>query len=185
MIINLLTIAILAILLRWIATDIILEHRKKKHFIYCVLLTMIITGAELGCFLTDNTIPENRLLCIVFNMLGFSLTPFVFLVESNFGNSKKSILYYVPPLINLVMTVMSPYYGWIFLVGEDCSYHRGRFFSIYLIAFLYSVLFSMGKRLLASRNYPAYFHKRIIESGIFLFIGIMIQVVFPNIIQPG
>ncbi|MBA2134136.1 GGDEF domain-containing protein [Capillibacterium thermochitinicola] len=33
---------------------------------------------------------------------------------------------------------------------------------------------------MAFRNYPAYFHKRIIDSGIFLFIGIIIQVVFPQ-----
>lgn len=180
MIINLVTIAISAILLRWISSDIILEKRKKRYFIYCVLLTMIITGAELGCLLTDNTIPENRPLCLFFNTLGFSLTPFVFLVESNISNSQRKVLYYVPPLINLVMSLASPYHGWIFLVGEDCSYHRGSFFFIYLIAFLYSVVFSLGKKLLAFRNYPAYFHKRIIDSGIFLFIGIIIQVVFPQ-----
>ena len=180
MIINILSIATLVILLRWISSDIMIEKRKKKHFVYCVLLTMIITAAELGCFLTDNSIPENRWLCILFNMLGFSLTPFVFLVESNLSNSEKNILYYVPPIINLVMTIVSPYYGWIFFVEENCSYHRGRFFFVYLIVFLYSVIFSLGKKLLASRNYPAYFHKRIIESGIVMFIGIMIQVVFPQ-----
>lgn len=180
MIINLITIAILAILLKWILSDIIIEKRKKKRLIYCVLLTMLITGAELGCLLTENTVPENRWLAIFFNTLGFSLTPFVFLVESNISNSKKRILYYLPPMINLVLTLASPYYGWIYFVGEDSSYHRGRFFIIYLIAFLYSVIFSLVKKLFSSRNYPAYFNKRIIESGIFLFIGIMIQVFFPQ-----
>lgn len=36
-------------------------------------------------------------------MIGFSLIPFVFLVESNFSDSEKNIVYYVPPMINLVM----------------------------------------------------------------------------------
>ena len=49
-----------------------------------------------------------------------------------------------------------------------------------LIIFLYSVVFSLGKKLLASRNFPVYFHKRIIESGIVMVSGIMIQVVFPQ-----
>lgn len=177
--INILTITILAILLRWVSSDIMLEKRKKRYFVYCILLTMIITAAELGCSLTDNTIPENRGLSILFNIIGFSLTPFVFLVESNIYNSKKNILTYVPSLINLVMAIVSPYYGWIFFVEEDCSYHRGRFFFIYLIIFIYSVIFSLGKKLIASRNFPAYFHKRIIESGIVL-LGNIIQVIFPQ-----
>jgi len=180
MIINILSIAILAILLRWISSDIMIELRKKKYFIYCVILVMIITAAELGCTLTDNTVPENRWLSIFFNMLGFSLSPFVFIVESNFYNDKRKFLYYIPPFIVLVMTIASPYFGWIFYVEEDCSYHRGRFFVVYLIVFLYSVIISLGKKLYASRNYPAYFRNRIIESGIVMSIGIMIQVVFPQ-----
>jgi len=180
MIIHLLSISILVTLLRWVASDIIIEKRKKKNFIYCILLTIIITAAELGCLLTDNTFPENRRLCLFFNTLGFSLTPFVFLVESDIGKAKKRVLYYLPSLINLVLSIASPRHGWIFFVGEDCTYQRGSFFFIYLIAFLYSVFFSLGKKLFTSRNYPAYFHKRIIENGILLFIGIMIQVIFPQ-----
>lgn len=180
MIINILSIVILAILLRWISSEIMIEPRKKKHFVYCIILTMIITAAELGCSLTDNSIPENRWLSIFFNMVGFSLSSFVFITESNFYNAEKNILYYVPPIINLLMTLASPYFGWIFFVEADCSYHRGRFFFVYLIIFLYSVVFSLGKKLYASRNYPVYFQKRIIESGIVMFIGIMIQVVFPQ-----
>lgn len=33
MIINLLTIAVLIILLRWISSDIMIEKRKKQHFV--------------------------------------------------------------------------------------------------------------------------------------------------------
>ena len=180
MTINLLTIAILAILARWVSSDILLEKRKKKYFLYSVFLTMIIAGAELGCALTDNTVPGNRQLSIFFNMLGFSLTPFVFLVGTDLGKTKKRFLSYLPPVINLVLTIASAYHGWIFLVEADCSYQRGRFFFIYLITFLYSVLFALGKKLLASRTYPVYFQKRIIESGILLVAGIMIQVLFPR-----
>jgi len=180
MIINALSIVTLAILLKWISSDIMIDQGKKKHFIYCVLLTMIISAAELGCLLTDNTGPENRWLSIFFNILGFSLSSFVFIVESNFYSIEKNFLYYLPPIINSVMTVLSPYFGWIFYVEEDCSYHRGIFFVVYLLTFLYSVVFSLVKKLYTSRNYPSYFRKRIIESGIVMFIGIMIQVVFPQ-----
>ncbi len=141
---------------------------------------MIITAAELGCLLTDNTIPENRWLSIFFNTLGFSLSPFVFLVESNIYEAKKRILPCVPPLINLVMAAASPYHGWIFFVGADCSYQRGRFFFVYIIVYLYSVLFALGKKLFASKNYPVYFHQRIFETVIVLLVGNIIQIVFPQ-----
>jgi len=178
--ISLLTIAILAILAKWVFSDILLEKRKKKHFLHTVFLTMIIAGAELGCALTDNTVPENRQLSIFFNILGFSLTPFVFLVEADMVKAKKRFLFYLPPVMNMVLTIASAYHGWIFFVEADCSYHRGRFFYLYLIAFLYSVLLALGKKLLAARNYPVYFQKRIIESGFLLVAGIMIQVIFPR-----
>lgn len=180
MIINILSIVTLVILLRWVSTDIMMPQRKKVYFVYCIILTMIIVAAELGCLLTDNTIPENRRLSIFFNILGFSLSSFVFFMESNFYNVEKNILYYIPPIINLVMTLASPYFGWIFFVDENCSYHRGRFFIFYLIVFLYSVVFSLGKKLYASKNYPVYFRKRIIESGVVMVIGIIIQVVLPQ-----
>ena len=180
MIINILSIVTLVILLRWVSTDIMMPQRKKVYFVYCIILTMIIVAAELGCLLTDNTIPENRRLSIFFNMLGFSLSSFVFIMESNFYYVEKNILYYVPPIINLVMTLASPYFGWIFFIKEDCSYHRGKFFIVYLIVFLYSVIFSLGKKLYVSKNYPVYFRKRIIESGVVMVIGIIIQVVLPQ-----
>lgn len=183
MVINIVSLIIAVILLWWVSTDIMIERSRRKYFTVCILLTILVTAAELGCTLTDNTIPANRVPSIVFNIMGFALSPFVFLLESKFytfRQRKYDFLHYVPATYNAVVVLLSPWQGWVFWVGTDCSYQRGAYFEVYLTAFLYSIVLSFIRKSRATRHLPIYFKKRILVSNVVMLAGILFQVIHPQ-----
>ncbi len=183
MVISIVSLIIAVILLWWVSTDIMIECSRRKYFTACIVLTILITIAELGCILTDNTIPANRVRCIIFNTLGFALSPFVFLIESNFYTYRKNpfaILHSLPALLSAVLVLLSPWQGWIFWVSADCSYGRGAYFTVYLAAFLYSICLSLMRKIRATRHLPVYFKKRILVSNAVMLAGVLFQVGHPE-----
>lgn len=183
--IHILSIAILLILLQWQQESIIIKEEIKKYFIWCILLTVVVVLVEIGCSLVDNTAPENRAWSIIFNVIGFGVSPFIFLIESNFydlNQTRKRYWVYVLALVNLFVAIMSPYTGGIFYVSEDCEYSRGPFFYFYIVIFGFSILVTMQRKINAIKYYPRYFRTRIINSTCLMLIGLLVQVFFPKYI---
>ncbi|MED9905393.1 MAG: GGDEF domain-containing protein [Lachnospiraceae bacterium] len=182
MIIHIFSIMVLLILLWWQYQDIMIDKKVKKYSIYCIVLTLIVVFAETGCKLTDNTVPENRVWSILFNVIGFGVSPFVFLVESRFyylRNVKKHIWFYIPAFFNLLLVIASPFTNWIFCVTKDCRYGRGKLFPVYLVVFAFSVFVSLWRKMEAIQNYPRYFRARIVGSTGFMLLGLLVQVLSP------
>lgn len=181
--INILCIIILIILFIWIYIDIMIDSKKKINLNICVALTILEIIAEIGCTLTDNTIIEYRNMSILFNTLGFSLTPFILIIESEFYQSKQNKFHklaYIPAIINCIMVLLSPFTGWIFTVSEYNNYSRGEFFVIYLFAFFLSLIYSFYKKVKAINYLPSYFFIKSIISSLLIFPGFLIQVIFPQ-----
>ena len=182
MAIHILCIVVLLILLQWQQQDIMLDKKVKRYSMCCIVLTLIVVLAETGCTIVDNTVAENRLWSILLNMIGFGVSPFVFLVESNFYYLKQksgNYLIYVPAAINLFFVCASPFTGWIFYVDKYCQYDRGPLFLIYIAVFAFSVFVTMVRKINAIRNYPRYFKTRIISSTSLMLLGLIIQIIYP------
>lgn len=148
----------------------------------CIALALLVVLAETGCTLVDNTVPGNRLWSIICNVTGFGVSPFVFLVESNFyhlGQKRKDYWVYFPALVHFGIVCVSPFAGWIFYVDEQCRYGRGPLFTLYIAVFAFSVLVSMVRKIKAIQNYPHYFRSRILSSTLILLVGLSIQVIYP------
>ncbi len=175
-------IVVLLILLQWVQQDILLDKKIKRCYFYCILLALIVVFSEVGCSAFDNTTPENRVWSILFNMIGFGVSPFVFLIESRIFNMNqfRNRWIYIPALMNLFFVCISPLTGWIFSVDEQCIYQRGQLFWLYIAAFLFSVFVLMVRTLRAMRNYPRYFKTRIMTHTIFLILGLAIQIICPD-----
>ena len=139
--------------------------------------------AETGCTLVDDTIPENRIWSILFNVVGFGLSPFVFLIESNFsyfGQARTRYWIYLPALIHLCLACTSPFTGWIFYVDENCAYSRGPLFFLYAGVFAFSVLIAMVGHIKAVQNYPRYFRSRIWSTTLLMLLGLTVQLIQPE-----
>lgn len=180
MIVQILCVVIAVILLRWVSTDIMLKEEEKKYFQWSVFLMILVSISELGCGLYDNTIPENRIWCILFNCIGFGVSPFIFLCESNYYSRKHSKWVYFPAIVNLLMVCVSPALGWIFYVTPSCAYLRGPLYFVFIGSFGFSICVSMIRKVKAIKHYPDFFRKRILGSGAVMMGGVLVQVVFPQ-----
>lgn len=181
--VNISSIFILFLLFIWIQIDLT-QQEIKNIFKLSIFLTAIVILAEIVCSFTDNTIPKNRWLSIIFNVVGFSLPPYIFILESKMYITDKNvhhILAYILPIINSVLAFMSPLTGWIFYITKGNTYHRGPLFIFFLITFTYSFIYSLSKKIYKVKSYPDYFKKMIITSHIFIVFGMIIQVVFPKL----
>lgn len=183
MLIHILCIAVLLVLLEWQQQNIMIDRKLKKYSMSCIMLTLIVVLAETGCSLVDNTIPENRVWSVLCNIIGFGVSPFVFLVESNFYYLKqttKKYWIYLPATLHLILVCISPLTGWIFYVDENCRYSRGNLFFLYLTVFTFSIMVSMVQKIKAIQNYPRYFRTRIISSTILMLAGLIVQILYPE-----
>lgn len=182
MFVNFFSLAIAFILIWWISSDFMLNQHRKKHFQGCLILIIIVILAELGCFVFDNSHQQYRNLSIICNVIGFGVSPFVFLVESKCYDSKasKHFIQYVPAFIQAGIVSLSPFTGWIFYVNEANQYQRGNLYLIYIAVFTYSVVYSGIRKLSVANHLPSYFRKRIINSEIILGAGLLLQVFIPD-----
>lgn len=183
MIIQILCIIVLLMLLVWQKQDIMAEKEEKRYSIYCIVLTLAVVLAEIGCSLTDNSVPQNRAWSILFNVVGFGLSPFVFLAEPRYYCKKQKLKrnwFFLPAVLLLFLVLASPYTGWIFFVTKECVYFRGPLFILYLAVFTFSVAVNLWYKIRAIRFYPRYLQMKVISGTVFMLSGLMVQVVIPK-----
>lgn len=178
--INVLSIVIMIILRIWSNSDLMLEKQEKIIFKVCIGLIICVIFAEMCCILYDNTIPSNRLISIIGNMVGFIISPVIFVLESFLYGSKKTNFVFLPAFFNFIMVLLSPYTKWIFYVSENCTYYRGNLYIVFILVFGFSVIYSIFKKVQAMYFLPKQFQQRIIGSGIVMILGILIQVLYPQ-----
>ena len=134
-IINFICLLILFILYVWVMMDVMIEQERKRKMNINIFITMLAVISEIICCFVDNSCVEYRYLSIIFNVIGFTVTPYILVIESNFFSRfyhKRNLLCYIPALINAFLVILSPFTGWIFFVSKNNEYIRGEFFYIYV-----------------------------------------------------
>lgn len=179
--IEIINVLILCILLLWLFLDN-MSLFNKHRLMRCILFTLFVVAAEAGCLLTDNTAPQNRNWSILFNCIGFGLTPLVLIMESDLyiENKRKYPWHYIPAFINAVFVLISPFVGAIFTVTEDNIYMRGPYFKVYLYAFLFSIVYSAFMKLVLVQELPLVLSVKIIASNAVVLLGTIYQVLHPQ-----
>ena len=160
-----------------------LNATRKKPFLACTALTILIILSEAGTVYTGIS-SISRIIHIIANVVGFSLTPVVPLVitlifDKRILSTHKRWL--LPTIFNAAATLLSPLFGFIFYVDESNYYERGRFFYIFIVAYIINYLFffittiDVGKK----HNYPIVW--KMVALSVFTIIGTSIQIYNPNI----
>lgn len=118
-----------------------------------------------------------RIISVLIYTVIFSIAPAVtyvwylfvrrWIITNSKMTKKTKILLHIPILINLIITILSPFYGFIFYVDENNIYYRGKFFLI-IAAVIYIYLLLSVKLILKYR-------KIIIKQEVvsLLFFGIL------------
>lgn len=180
MIENVLSIVIITILGLWVVTDIILSKREKRLFIICFALITGIVIAEICCSLYDNSVTANKNINVLFNVIGFTLSPFVFAFESFVYDRSHPVARFIPAIINAPIVLLSPYTGWIFFVNQNNDYSRGPLFWVFILTFAFSIILALIAKFKIVHFTHGYFRLRIFVGCVVMLVGMSFQVIFPQ-----
>ncbi|MFR1052113.1 MAG: GGDEF domain-containing protein [Oscillospiraceae bacterium] len=180
------TINILALLIMVyiIHKSNVIDQRERLFFQLSIFVTVFVIAAEILTVYFDGAHPTHRLLCVIGNMAGFSMSPVIPLllgcmISDRF--QKLDWLFGLPALINLILSLLSAVFPFIFTVSADNVYQRGEFFWVFTAAYALSTLYLFFQTLNASKRYQN--SNRFVLFALFLFmlLGTSVQVLRPSL----
>ena len=159
-----------------------LHSTRKKPLLAATVLTVIIILSEAGTIFTNDTSMSLRSINIFCNVLGFALTPLIpiaisLIFDKRILSTHKFLL--VPTLINIVATVLSPLFKYIFYVNASNQYIRGDYFFIFISVYIFNFLFLIICTLDVGKKHNYHIAKKMILLSLFTIIGTSIQIVYP------
>lgn len=159
-----------------------LKFYRKKPFLIAIILTIIVILSEAGTVFADNEYLNLRSINLLCNILGFALTPIIpiaitLIFDERIFKSHKLLL--LPTLINIVATVLSPLYGYIFYIDPNNLYSRGDYFFVFIIAYIINLLLLLISTLETGKNYNYPIMWKLLALSLFTLLGTSIQLVFP------
>lgn len=176
-------IAALFCLIWFVYSSTALKIWRKRPFLIGIILILIVILSEAGTVFANDGSFNLRGLNVMCNVLGFSLSPLIPIAITLIFYEKilkrhKFIL--VPTLINIVATVLSPFFGIIFYVDENNHYFRGDHFFIFITVYIINFLFLVISTLDVSKkhNYPIMY--KLLALSFFTLVGTSIQLVYPS-----
>jgi diguanylate cyclase (GGDEF)-like protein len=162
----------------------LLSKPRKMAFTVGIILTVFIIIAEVGTVLTQNGSSDLRVLNILFNVIGFSFTPVIAIVLLAIFDSnvlQKSLLFLIPTFSNIILVLLSPWYGLIFNVDINNTYTRGSLFFFFVFVYIFNIIFLVISTLGICQKslYPIKW--KIIALSLFTIGGSFIQLLFPSV----
>lgn len=161
-----------------------IDKMERLLFHLSILAIIIVIISEAVTIYFDCTQTSHRLLCIIGNTVGFSLAPFIpvllgYMVSGRPG--KLGLLFGIPALVNLILSLLSTRFSLIFTVTQENVYQRGNFFWMFFVSYSIGVTYLFLETLHTSTRYQN--SNRFILFALFLFTvaGTSIQVLFPHL----
>ena len=178
-IIDIFTLGIMCILIRNNET---LNKQQRQRFIMSFLLIMVISVLEMTTVIVYDGPASLRWINILANYLGFGLTPAVsiFLATALDKNQSTKYAFLLEALYLLFLAITFPQ-KLVFYVDYNNQYMRGNFFIIYLICYFVSILYLLVITLRVARAYQSKSKNSVYFIVVFLLIGTIVQVIFPQI----
>lgn len=182
--ISIICLLALSLLMYITAKNIFLPPKNRTPILLSILAVMVSIAAEIGtvCFaLPDASL---RVVHIISNVVGFAVSPLIpiFLSMAMYtrraGNER---LLLIPIAGNLVLTVLSPFFGLIFFVEPDNAYRRGGLFFMFLLAYVSGILLLFIQSLRMMTYYQSRTRFTLIFLLLFVLAGCVLQVVVPEI----
>ena len=180
-IMNMLAMLLLAFV---VGRNNLLDRNMKRFFSTAIFCTILVILAETGTSVFGRPIASFSLPNMVFNVLGFSLSPFITISLAFVLNHKnyRNILYlFLPAVINMLLTVLSPKFGLIFSISRQNEYFRGPCFFVYVAAYIWSMTILFKETLYIAKRYQNKDCFALLLLFLFILGGTSIQVLFPSI----
>lgn len=175
----------LIFLLYYIYGDKFLDMKRKKDFSLSIIFVILMMVLELGTLYVSyenaNIYWANQL----FNTIGFMLTPIIPLFLMTIFDTnilKKYKWIYIPTLVNIIFSLLSPFLNFIFSINQNNIYERGPLFFIFVIVYIINILTLAFVVWHNSKNRLQPIKNRLIILSIFTIIGSLVQIHLPHIL---
>lgn len=120
----------------------LLDRKMKRFFSTAIFCTILVILAEIGTSVFGQPVASFSLPNMFFNVLGFSLSPFITISLAFVFNHKnyRNIFYlFLPAVTNMLLAMLSPKFGLIFSISQQNEYFRGPCFFVYVAAYIWSM----------------------------------------------
>ena len=160
------------------------DARTRRHFLASVLSIAIVVLAELGTVFDGYPARISLFMNNIFNIIGFSLSPFVPVMIAK-ALSNRSLRWsnamLIAPVVNLVLAVLSPAWGFIFRILPDGSYFRGTFFFVYILSYISGMIFLLVETFRVIRKYQSKGQESLVWLFLLFIFGTVLQLLFPHL----
>jgi diguanylate cyclase (GGDEF) domain len=182
-VICLLNILVLALLCYMVQKNDILDQNKKTIYQVTILLTIVVIISELGTNFFDDLSSSFLIPNIVANTIGFSITPIIPLLLAfvfSAQHSRIKSLFFLPSVINLILSIISIKFALIFEVSTKNVYSRGPMFLVFILSYIWGIVILFFTVFSETRHY---YNKNFILPflALFVFIGTTFQVLIPKL----
>lgn len=162
----------------------IMADYRKKPFSVGIVLTVFVIIAEAGTIFADSGGTGLRSLNILFNILGFALAPLIPVILITIFDVKilkSHIIMFLPSLLNILASILSPIFRLYFYIDANNQYERGDIFFVFIAIYITNLLllFSTTVRIGKKHFHPIKW--KIFGLLIFTVAGTFIQLLFPTI----
>ncbi len=183
---DLIAIIVLMFTIYLVKRNTLLTATKTFQFRVAAYLALLVTSLEIASNYFGS-IQETafRIPNLLTNSLGFALAPVIplaiaFLYDESLGKHKYFL--FSPIIVGSVFSLLSPFYGWIFIVSDNNVYSRGPLFSINVVVSLYSFIIMIYSNKKSSKDFDK--DQRTFLSLLYLLIisGNIVQIIFKDVI---
>lgn len=176
----------LLFLLYYIYNDKFLDKRRKRDFIYTTSFVILMMAFEFGTLFSDVSNANIFELNVLFNTLGFMMTPMIpILLMTIFDSNilKKYRCIFIPSIVNGVFSLLSPFLGLVFSISENNIYERGPLFLLFVIVYIINILLLVLVLWYNSNNRLQPIKWRLTVLSLFTILGTLIQIYNPDILS--
>lgn len=163
-------------------SDRMLPESSRKGFVLLFSIIGILAFIEWYGFYIESNQINDRNMSILRVIIMFSITPIApIAVCSSIGEVRYDKIYKILFFVNLFIQILSAKFGFIYYVDDNSVYHRGDYYSIYLLSILISLTILFISFYQLSRKYQHQSAIILLLIGMIITVGITIQMVDPTV----
>lgn len=148
------------------------------------MLIVLIIVAEGGTIIAGDGNADLRFLNVFCNVFGFALTPVIPIVLVSILDVKilqNYKLLMLPSILNMFVTALSPWPGFIFYVDANNHYERGNLFYVFVIAYIINLFILLISTIKTGHKHHYPIKTKITALSLFVVVGTSIQLIFPYV----
>ncbi|KXL54145.1 putative diguanylate cyclase YeaJ [Anaerotignum neopropionicum] len=161
-----------------------LNRKMKMFFTLAIIGIIIVTLAEVASYYYAKPNTDFRLQRIICCEIIFCVSPFITLfITLAFCKLALNVIviWFLPAIVNLFLTLLSPFFGFIFYVSANNVYSRGPFYGLFMLSIMLGGVLLIFETVNSDKRYQSKNGHILYLILLFMVIGVTIQILLPMV----